>query len=387
MEKRLLRLSVLFMSSLLTCISCGGNNGEDNTNNSIKLSIQIPFHIISSTQPSIQSTTEDIKTITITVEGSDFSTIEETFNFPGQIRLFVPTGTNRTFSLQAFDANGQLIFTGTIGGVTISPGENTVTISLIPVVPTTPPPSTPPPSAGADLSITKSGSPNPVVIGNNLTYTLLVRNNGPSATTGVVVTDTLPPGVTFFSSFATQGNCSGASAVTCNVGNLADRASVTITIVVTVNRGERITNTADVIGNEKDPDLSNNRATAVTTVSFNRQIVNDLVIFSPNSPTCEPVSDMTGCPSGFVGECSITASLTDKRTSPPLSDLLIRVNTITNGNLLQNADGGPGGVGATLTPPRTSLSPGESEDIQFLICLTANGESFDFFVDVLGVVQ
>jgi hypothetical protein len=65
---------------------------------------------------------------------------------------------------------------------------------------------------------------------------------------------------------------------------------------------------------------------------------------------------------------------------------LIQVIKLTNGNLLENADGGPGGVGSTLTPPRTSLRPGDFEDIQFLICLR-NTEPFDFFVDVLGVIQ
>ncbi|MGE5444964.1 MAG: CARDB domain-containing protein [Ignavibacteriales bacterium] len=301
MEKGLLRLGIFFMISLLTFIYCGGNNGGDNTNNSIKLSIQVPSEI-STTEPSIQSTSGDIKTITITVEGSDFSTIEESFNFPGQIRIFVPIGTNRTFRLLAFDASGQLIFRGTAEGVTISVGENTVTITLIPVVEVCDNgidddgdglidcadpdcngqvcdsgnsslicvnhqcgvPATPPPSGGADLSITKSDRPDPVAVGNSLTYILIVRNNGPSSATGVSVTDTLPLGVKFISSSATQGICSGTSVVTCNVGNLAKGASVTITIVVNVMRDGTIGNTADITGNETDPNLNNNTATSVT---------------------------------------------------------------------------------------------------------------------------
>lgn len=287
MEKELSRLSVLFIIFLLAFIYCGGNNGGDNTNNSIKLSIQFPFRIISSADPSIQPESENIKAITIIVEGSDFPTIEETFDFPGQIRLFVPIGTNRTFTAHAFDANAQLIFTGTLGGVTISPGENTVTISFTPVVaPSTPPPPTPPPP-----------TPPP-----------------PTPPPPTLPPVTLPP-------------------------------------------------------------------------PTGRENVDDLVTFNPSSRTCEPLSNTLGCPSGYVGKCSITATLTDKSTSPPLADLLIRVNTLTNGNLLLNADISPGGVGSTLTPPRTSLRPGQSEEVLFIICLTPNQESFDFFVDVLGVVQ
>ena len=49
----------------------------------------------------------------------------------------------------------------------------------------------------ADLSITKSATPNPVVAGQNVTYTVTVANAGPSDAAGVNVTDFLPAGVSF----------------------------------------------------------------------------------------------------------------------------------------------------------------------------------------------
>ncbi len=45
----------------------------------------------------------------------------------------------------------------------------------------------------ADLSITKTAAPEPAHAGDNITYTLTVTNNGPGASTGSTVTDTLPP--------------------------------------------------------------------------------------------------------------------------------------------------------------------------------------------------
>ena len=52
----------------------------------------------------------------------------------------------------------------------------------------------------ADLALTKAASPDPVLAGNKLTYTLTITNSGPSAATGVTLIDTLPAGVTFVSS-------------------------------------------------------------------------------------------------------------------------------------------------------------------------------------------
>jgi uncharacterized repeat protein (TIGR01451 family) len=62
-------------------------------------------------------------------------------------------------------------------------------------------------SAPADLSITKSASPDPALVGGQVSYTLAVANNGPSQATGVNLTDTLPSTVIFDSAIATQGSC------------------------------------------------------------------------------------------------------------------------------------------------------------------------------------
>ena len=57
----------------------------------------------------------------------------------------------------------------------------------------------------ADLSLTKSDSPDPVQAGELLTYSLGVHNAGPQSATGVVLTDTLPGGVTFDSATPSPG--------------------------------------------------------------------------------------------------------------------------------------------------------------------------------------
>jgi hypothetical protein len=90
----------------------------------------------------------------------------------------------------------------------------------------------------------------------------------------------------------------------------------------------------------------------------------------------------------FVGLFSFEARLTNV-SERSLSKLVVAVTTLTNANLLQNADGGPGGVGARLTVPQQDdftdglLSPNEFVDVPFILCLTQR-RPFTFVVDILG---
>lgn len=135
----------------------------------------------------------------------------------------------------------------------------------------------PAPSGSADLSLTKSDSPDPVATGGALAYSIQVTNAGPDAATNVIVTDNLPKGVSFVSAASTQGSCStkGKSpTLTCALGTLAGNAGpvynatpVTITIrVLAPQKAGTISNTASVTSDLKDPNSKNNSATATTQV-------------------------------------------------------------------------------------------------------------------------
>jgi uncharacterized repeat protein (TIGR01451 family)/CSLREA domain-containing protein len=107
----------------------------------------------------------------------------------------------------------------------------------------------------ADLEISKVDSPDPVTVGENLTYTITVTNRGPDAAANVVVTDTLPSGVTFVSASPECVHVAGV--VTCNLGNIPAGGSVTITIVVTPTAPGTISNTARVTSDTLDPNTDN----------------------------------------------------------------------------------------------------------------------------------
>jgi uncharacterized repeat protein (TIGR01451 family) len=119
----------------------------------------------------------------------------------------------------------------------------------------------------ANLSLTKTASPNPAITLANLTYRLIVTNNGPSPATNVVVTDNLPAGVNFVSATPTQGSCGGTTTVTCNVGSLARNASAIINIVVVPQSAGTLTNNASVAASETDSDMTDNSVSLQTVVN------------------------------------------------------------------------------------------------------------------------
>jgi uncharacterized repeat protein (TIGR01451 family) len=136
-------------------------------------------------------------------------------------------------------------------------------------------------NAAADLSLTKTDSPDPVFVDDLITYTLDVNNAGPQDATGVTLTDTLPGGVTFNSAIPTQGGCSEASGtVTCALGTIANGGTANVEITVTPHSAGSITNQAAVTSDVADRDSDDTSASATTTVKD----VADLSLTKGDSP-------------------------------------------------------------------------------------------------------
>jgi uncharacterized repeat protein (TIGR01451 family) len=155
------------------------------------------------------------------------------------------------------------------GSVVLEAGA-TVTCTLTNTSAAPPPPPPPPPAPPApriDLAITKTGAPNPATVGNQITWTMIVTNNGPNGATGVTVADPVPAGTTFVSVATSQGTCTGGAAVSCQLGSMPVGTSVTITLVTTANTVGTLTNTATTVGNEQETNTANNTATASVVVN------------------------------------------------------------------------------------------------------------------------
>ncbi len=135
----------------------------------------------------------------------------------------------------------------------------------------------------ADLAIRKSAAPDPVTLGNTVTYIIMVTNNGPTAATNVSLIDSLPAGLAFGAAIASQGHCgfiTATSTVTCLLDGLSMGASATVTITVKAMTVETIINSAQASATEPDPNPSNNTASVKVTVVP----AADLAVFMTDSP-------------------------------------------------------------------------------------------------------
>jgi len=177
-------------------------------------------------------------------------------------------------------------FTSTVPPTSTPTPSPSFTATPVPSITPTP---TPTSTRTADLSISKTGSPNPVASGQTLTYDFQVVNNGPSDVLDSIIHDSLPPQVSYVSctvhpSFG-SGTCSGgAGQVTANLGAMASGATASLTVVVQVTGTTgSITNTATVSHSGPDPDGSNNSSAAVTTIGSGPQA-------GPSVPATSPVA-------------------------------------------------------------------------------------------------
>ncbi len=263
----------------------------------------------------------------------------------------------------------------------------------------------------ADLAIAKTASRNPALVNNNFSFTLTVTNNGPSAATGVTVTDQLPAGTTFVSAASSQGSCANnAGAVTCGIGNLAVRGKASITLTVTPTSAGVITNTASVAGNEREVNQANNQASAQVTIS-NQPSIYGRVRLANNDTLPGVTLNLTGAQTasqqvndqGFYqfanlqtgGDYAVTPSLNNYSFEPP-SRSFNQLNAdqsadfvatqcsyaLTPTNQTFEAGGGGGMITVTATPrcPWTAVASASWIKITSAASGSGNG-SVTFTVD------
>jgi uncharacterized repeat protein (TIGR01451 family) len=142
---------------------------------------------------------------------------------------------------------------------TTTPGTTTTSPpSTAPVVP-------PPGAASTDIAVTKVSDRPSAIVGQQVTYTLTVVNNGPSDALDVVLVDTLPSQESFVS--VSDAVCTGTTIITCNFGTIAAGASRSVTVVTLASSPGTATNTATVTTTTPETNTTNNQAQATVPIT------------------------------------------------------------------------------------------------------------------------
>jgi len=136
----------------------------------------------------------------------------------------------------------------------------------------------------ADLGISVTDMPDPVFVGSNLVYTILVTNAGPITALNVRLTNTLAGSVLLKSASTTAGTlATNSNPIIGTLGDLANQGSAKIILTVTPKAIGTINNIASVGSDSGDNNLANNFVTNTTTVwplpflSITNLMTNDLV--------------------------------------------------------------------------------------------------------------
>ena len=191
-----------------------------------------------------------------------------------------------------------------------------------------------------DVRITKTDSVDPAFAGESLTYTINVKNFGPSAASGVTVGDRLPTGLTYANGPAFC-SASANGALICTIGELAAGAQASFNVsvniaqdVVYLNGGPKtILNTATVLADQLDLDRSNNRVSQTTLIKAKADAA--IVSFGPSAAPAEVV----------IGESvrvTLDKVITNYGPSAPADIAISRSATAPSGS--------------TVTPPTSSAT-------------------------------
>ena len=267
--------------------------------------------------------------------------------------------------VNAATANGTVIAdTATASSSTSDPISTNNSATASTVVGTT---------AGGELTVTNAASPNPVLAGNNITYTQVVTNTGTVAATTATFSEPTPANTTFVSVTAAAGWTCTSPPVSCTNPSVAAGSSGTFTVVYTVGAatasGMVITDTAtanaanqafgassavatDVVATAGQADLALSTAATPLTVIAGNNITYTQTVTNNGPGAASAVSFTEAIPANttFVSvsapvgwSCVTTTSVTCSDPSLPASasaDILVVVNvapTIAAGTITANS--------------------------------------------------
>jgi len=240
---------------------------------------------------------------------------------------------------------------------------------------------------GLDLAVSKVVTPTTAAENDQISYIIELVNNGPNDATGVVLTDTLPGGVTYVGSTSTQGSYSPGDGL-WTVGSLQNASSASLTIIASVNpdtRGTTITNVIEGLSvDQVDYDHANDTAGAEIFISTTQLagIVSDLatgdIVVGANVVITDSMSHVYTTTTSSSGWYTFTSTVDD-----PLEAGLASVKVTKPGYV-------PKSVAPTLQSGALTRLDIGLDTTDLAITLTDNktqvlpGEIFTYTLDIIN---
>ena len=252
------------------------------------------------------------------------------------------SGTKLTMSIvmSPFDT-GELTHTVTVSADQFDPTSPSTVTETTQVV------------AEADLSLSMNAQPNPVQVQSELTYQMIVSNNGPDEAKNINLQNELPNGVQFVSAQVNTETTpclfeEVSRTVNCTISSLAAGSeSVMMTVVVPNSGGVTLTNTATVNATISDPHLDNNSQSQQVEVTFK-------IIEITYDNSGQNLHDYIISPTGAVIGGSVSGTIQNQGL---ISGVQILSNTLVSGGQLS----------------KTILNEGIIENVQLLSGTVING--------------
>ncbi|WP_194282972.1 DUF11 domain-containing protein [Saccharothrix syringae] len=204
------------------------------------------------TELTVDTFGSNFDTVLVVYTGADLSSLTE---------VACNDDSGGSQSRVSFTASGSTTYWIQAGGYVFSYGAESGDLDLN--VAAGPPP-------GADVSVSVVDSPDPVSLGDNVTYTATVSNAGPDTATGATMSSGQLTGdaLGIVSVTPSQGSCTvNGPNVSCALGAIAASASATVTIVGTPASTNTISFNFGAGSSVQDPNTSNNSYRVTTTVN------------------------------------------------------------------------------------------------------------------------
>jgi large repetitive protein len=235
----------------------------------------------------------------------------------------------------------------------------------------------------ADIQVAIVGNKSSIVIGDQVTYTITVKNNGPANATKVKISNAIPTGIEIVG--ATTGLTKEGSNLTAEIATLALNESKVYTYIGKITTAGIISNVVTKLSaDQNDPIVSNNtskfdvecntcQATCVATA-----LKADTIRQANGSYNVKFTAVINNCGNVELTGVQLTEDLKTMFTSPAQYTVVQKPTPSKNSTLVGNDNYNGSTDLNVLTSLTSKLAPGKTDTVVFVVNLVPNGAEGPF---------